>query len=98
MSQHHGAITLSGLVSILESLLSVKECTIHAYFSIEAELVLLVAPSNQNPSAVQVRHEKSSAVKEVVVVERRWIKKLITPRYSLFTVMVMIMMLAKTEN
>ena len=57
MSQQHGAITLSGLVGTLEALLSVKECAIHAYLSIEAELVLLVAPSNLNPSAVQVRLE-----------------------------------------
>ncbi|ESN98466.1 hypothetical protein HELRODRAFT_192935 [Helobdella robusta] len=67
MNQENG-ITLSGLADNLESLLSVRECRIYVYISMDGDLVVLVTPSNQFASnnLVQACQQEASHIANMI--------------------------------
>jgi len=57
-----GPITISDVLDVLRLQISVVECDIFAYPSVESDLVLLIMPITQSPTPLQVSIARLSSV------------------------------------
>ena len=61
-----GPITVSDVLEVLRLQISVVECDIFAYPSVESDLVLLIVPVTSSPTSLQVRSEEELVFLELL--------------------------------